>query len=299
MERKELSGSLEKRGKWLRAAIAPALFAAVALFFFFNILRCTADIPAVTAAIVYLSAACLAVGAFLCGRHMILVADVKPEKVFTLFMIVAGVLYTAVFLPFTVPDEPSHYLSAYRISNYMTFNFDQFGEERLLIRNADLELFASLRGTQLSPEYYKGIAGGFDMFVSGAGASYIPAEFASAAPLGYLASAFGIALGRMLHFGAIPTFYLGRIANLALYIIAVRFAIKRAPYGKTAFFVIASLPMAIQLAASYSYDSSATALALLLVSQVLYIREKPEKASVWDILLCALWAVLLAPSKLV
>lgn len=298
MERKKLGCLLDKRGK-ATAALALALFALTALFFFFNILRCTADMPVVPTAVIYLSAACLAIGALICGRHMILVADVKPEKVFTLFMIVAGVLFTAVFLPFTIPDEPNHYLSAYRISNYLTLNFDQFGEERLLIRKADYELIASLRSTQLSPEYYSGIAKGFNMFVSGSGASFIPSEFVSIAPFGYIASAFGITLGRMLHFGAVPTFYLGRMANLAVYILAVRFAIKRAPYGKTAFFVIASLPMAIQLAASYSYDSSIIALALLFVSQVLYMREKPEKASVWDILLCSLWAVLLAPSKLV
>lgn len=299
MERKRLSGLIGKNGKGLAAAAALALFALTALFYFFNILRCTAETPVVPTAIIYLSVACLAIGALICGKRMILDSGAKPEKVFTLFMIFAGVLYTAVFLPFTAPDEPSHYLSAYRVSNYLTLNFDQFGEERLLIRKADYELFASLRSTQLSPEYYSGIANGFEMFVSGAGASFIPAEFTCTAPFGYIASAFGIALGRMLHFGAIPTFYLGRMANLAVYILAVRFAIKRAPYGKTAFFVIASLPMAIHLVGSYSYDSSIIALALLFVSQVLYIREKPEKASVWDILLCALWAALLAPSKLV
>ena len=237
MERKRLSGLIGKNGKGLAAAAALALFALTALFYFFNILRCTAETPVVPTAIIYLSVACLAIGALICGKRMILDSGAKPEKVFTLFMIFAGVLYTAVFLPFTAPDEPSHYLSAYRVSNYLTLNFDQFGEERLLIRKADYELFASLRSTQLSPEYYSGIANGFEMFVSGAGASFIPAEFTCTAPFGYIASAFGIALGRMLHFGAIPTFYLGRMASLAVYILAVRFAIKRAPYGKTAFFV--------------------------------------------------------------
>lgn len=289
----------EKRGKGIAVAAALTLFAVVALFFFFNILRCDADMPVVPTAIAYLSVACLAMGALFCGKRMILDSGAEPEKVFTLFMIVAGALCMTVFLPFTVPDEPSHYLSAYRISNYLTLNFDQFGEERLLIRKADYELIASLRSTQLSPQYYAEIAKGFDIFSSGSGASFIPAEFTGDAPFGYIASAFGIALGRMLHFGAVPTFYLGRIANLAVYILAVRFAIKRAPYGKTAFFAIATLPMAIHLVGSYSYDSSIIALALLFVSQVLYIREKPEKASVWDIILCAIWAALLAPSKLV
>ncbi|MBO4933770.1 MAG: DUF2142 domain-containing protein [Clostridia bacterium] len=299
MERGKLRGTLGKHGKNIATAAALALFALTALLFFFRILRSGAGIPATTTAVIYISAACLAIGGLVCFRFAVSKSDMKPERIFTVFMIAAGLVYTVVFLPFTVPDEPAHYLSAYRISNYLTLNFDQFGDGRLLIRNADLELFASLRSTRLSPEYYASVAKGCDFFVSGAGASFIPAEFVSAAPFGYIASALGISLGRMLHFGAVPTFYIGRLANLALYILAVRFAIKRVPYGKTAFFIIASLPMAIHLAASYSYDPSVIALALLFVSQVLYMREKPEKASAKDILLCALWAVLLAPSKLV
>ena len=280
-------------------AIALVAFAAFAFYFFLNIYRYPSDMDARPIAFVFLAASLAACGGLVLCYRVISRGKLSQEKLFVIFMITFGVIYAALFLPFTIPDEGEHYLSAYRISNYITFNTQQFGDERLLMRTCDLELFGKLRADRLSPEYYSLLGGNFHMFAGDRSASFIPAKFIRSAPLGYIASALGISLGRFFRLGALPTFYLGRLANLALYTVAVWWAIKRMPYGKTALFVISALPMTIHLVASYSYDYFVIALAMLFVSQVLYMREKPGSVAVKDVVLCVIWGVLLAPAKLV
>ena len=57
--------------------------------------------------------------------------------------------------------------------------------------------------------------------------------------------------------------------------------------------------MLLHLIASYSYDSIIVSFAILFISQVLYMREKEGVITVKDIVLCAIFGVLLAPSKMV
>ena len=214
-------------------------------------------------------------------------------------MITAGIIYAVIFLPFTVPDESEHYLSAYRISNYITFNSDQFSDERLLIRSADLELFGKLRSSELTPEYYSLLAKNFRMFAQDKSASFIPAPSADGITIGYIAPAIGISLGRFFRLGALPTFYLGRFANLAVYVLLVWLAIKRIPYGKTALFAISALPTGIHLVSSYSCDALIIALAMLFIAEALYIRESPDRIKLKETILFAAAAVLLAASRLI
>ena len=299
MTESKLSSCLQKRRNTILLTLALALYAVFAVYFFINVYRYTGNFPNKRYAYGLLVASAIAGGLIWLCYYLLKHKDIKIETLFVFFMLTAGVIYAAVFLPFTIPDEGEHYLSAYRISNYITFNTDQIGEERLLIRSCDLELISRLRANALSPEYYSSLANNFQMFAADRSASFIPAKFIGSAPAGYIASALGISLGRALHLGALPTFYLGRFANLGLYTFAVWWAMKRIPYGKTALFVISAFPMVIHLVASYSYDFLVIALAMLFVSQVLYMREKPGKVSIPDIILCAVYSILLAPAKLV
>lgn len=299
MTENRLDRHLKSNRNRILLAIAMIIFAAFAFYFFLNIYRYPSEMDARPMAFVFLAASLAACGGLILCYRVISRGKLSQEKLFVIFMITFGVIYAAVFLPFTIPDEGEHYLSAYRISNYITLNTQQFGDERLLIRTCDLELIGKLRANGLSPEYYSLLGRNFHMFAGDRSASFIPAKFIHSAPLGYIASAIGISLGRFFRLGAIPTFYLGRFANLALYTVAVWWAIKRMPYGKTALFVISALPMTLHLVVSYSYDYFVIALSMLFVSQALYMREKPGSVAAKDVVLCVIWGVLLAPAKLV
>ena len=289
---------LKKHRNAVIFSLALAVFAAFAVCFFINIYQYP-YMNAKPAAFICLACSAAACAALVLCYRALSEKDVPTEKMFLIFMITAGILYAVIFLPFTVPDESEHYLSAYRISNYITFNSDQFSDERLLIRSADLELFGKLRSNELTPEYYSLLAKNFHMFVQDKSASFIPSTVTDGTPIGYIAPAIGISLGRFFRLGALPTFYLGRFANLAAYVFIVWLAIKRIPYGKTALFAVSALPTGIHLVSSYSCDATVMALAMLFIAEVLCIRESTDRIKLREIIILTAVAVLLVTSRLI
>lgn len=286
-----------KKGLMLSGAIAILL--ALAFYFSMYIRTYDSTLPMNAVAIAYLGIAVIFSAALVACYFLISRKDIAIEKIFLFFMLTAGVMYAVIFLPFTIPDEGEHYLSVYRLSNYFTFSKGQFGESQLLIRDVDRELVTQLRQNKLSAGYFASLASGFDMFADSNATSLMSAKFIESAPHGYIASALGIAFGRILRLGAIPTFYFGRFANLVVYTLAVYWSMKRIPYGKTALFVISASPMFIHLVASYSYDFIIVALAIMFVAQIIYMREKEGKVTVKDLIICAVISLLLAPAKMV
>ena len=71
----------------------------------------------------------------------------------------------------------------------------------------------------------------------------------------YFATASGIALARLVGFGALGCFYAGRIANLLVYTLLCWAALRRLPRLRPIFLVVMLLPMSLYMAASYNYDA--------------------------------------------
>lgn len=84
--------------------------------------------------------------------------------------------------------------------------------------------------------------------------------------LGYIPSAIGLWLGRLLHLPFAMIFILGRFANLLLYSLVSYAAIKIIPSKKILLCAVALVPTNLFLAASYSYDPWMTALLYLAVA---------------------------------
>lgn len=88
----------------------------------------------------------------------------------------------------------------------------------------------------------------------------------SVVPVNHAVAAIGILIGRVLSLNALGVILLGRLVNYLFYVCICYFAIKNMKYYKTIFFIIASLPMSIWLAASYSADPVLLATSLLFIS---------------------------------
>ena len=100
----------------------------------------------------------------------------------------------------------------------------------------------------------QGPADGFAFYFSGAEAPPVkePLNFAI---FPYFATAPGIALARLLGFGALGCFYGGRIANLLVYTLLCWAALRRLPRMRPLFVAVMLLPMSLYMAASYNYDA--------------------------------------------
>lgn len=225
--------------------------------------------------------------------------NIRIERLFLFSAIVLSLAYMVFFAPISVPDEQAHYLSAYRLSNYFLFHFGQMGNQDLLIRSADLQFFKvfSTSGT-LDAERYIQTIKGFSIFVDSSDIVTYSANAVTNVPLGYLASALGIALGRLLHLGSLPVFYLGRMFNMAQYIVLAYVSMRRIPFGKIVIFIISLFPMTLHLCASYSYDCMIIGVSMLFVSEVLRMIYG-DSVSRGQLIFCAVLCFVLAPSKLV
>ncbi len=229
--------------------------------------------------------------------RMIYLRMCKIETAFLISAVFMGVFCMIMFTPLTIPDEPTHLFSAYKMSNYFTFDFAN--KSTTLIRRTDLDTFRKYASTDLTRSYYGVLKKCSAFFCSDSTLTEIPRGMNAGAPFGYVFSGLGVALARLLNLGALPLFYIGRTFNFAAYVAMVYFAIKKIPVGKIAVCAIALMPMSLQLAVSYSYDPIVLAFALLLVSHIVYLIYKPESVTRKDIAIVSVFAALLAPNKLV
>lgn len=100
-----------------------------------------------------------------------------------------------------------------------------------------------------------GVRDGFQRYFSGEPVEQLTGEPLNFAIFPYLATAPGIALARLLGFGALGCFYAGRIANLLVYTLLCYMALKRLKRMRPIFLAIMLLPMSLYMAASYNYDA--------------------------------------------
>lgn len=207
--------------------------------------------------------------------------------------------YMVLFPPITAPDEQLHYLSAYRISNYFLLNFEQMSSPAILLRECDYELFIRLQ-PNVTGEYLSSIYGNIDMFAEKSqNVMQIGADYVSNVPLGYIMSALGIAVARILGLGAVPTIYMGRIMNLIAFLAMLVFSVRRIPSGKLTLIFISGLPMCLQLMASYSYDVLVLGFSFVFIAQTMYMVAKQDMITTRDIIFLTIFSIILAPSKLV
>lgn len=228
----------------------------------------------------------------------------KNAGVLFTVLFMTGIAYTLCFTPFTVPDEPYHYVASYSLANVLTGRHSDANS--LEMRKTDAELLSSY-STHLDYENYRTVKVALSQSVSvGKGEAQFEVvdsgiNFASGAnPVQVkLLSALGIVVGRVIGLSGILTFYLGRIFNLVAYCAAAIFAIRIMPKGKDILLVCSALPMTLHLAASYSYDSGILALTFLLTAFCFRANMATGQITRGEIISITVIAVLLAPCKVI
>lgn len=223
----------------------------------------------------------------------------RIELQYGIILLFFSIIFLCVFLPFTVPDEAAHFWSSYRISDYFLFKMNQVNETGFVARQCDIDFYNNISSNQLNFEYFLKVSKNFSLFSENNNMVMFDSTYVDGSPFAYLLSGFGIALARILNLGAIPTFYLGRIMNIVLYIVITLLALKITPIGKMSIFAISCLPMSLQLIASYSYDGFTIAICILYVSWILYACYKKEPLNKRDLIAGAIIGMIMAPSKVV
>ncbi len=227
------------------------------------------------------------------------VKKVRLEVLFVAAALLGGLLFT-VFTPIGgAPDEYVHMATAYQISNRI------LGEEVLqepgaiAVRRCDADRTMNTPVVYDSFDFQKIYRGLFKPEPIDETMVYIRARTAYVFQLQYAPQALGITLARLLHLGYVPMVLLGRLCNLLLYVLLGWLAIRIVPVFRATMTLCALLPMSLQLAGSFSYDTYVLALSFLGIALVLRMAYGEGKVQVRHLVAAAIVFALLAPAKAV
>ena len=185
--------------------------------------------------------------------------ELKREDLFLLIGIPISVLFLTFILPLNVPDELYHYEIATKVSMFQIFNQDIMIPENL----HEFNLY-SLFNSNLSYSNLKAAtSGGYH-------------------PILYIFSGFGIWLSKILQLNPIAGLYMGRCANLIVFLILGYYTVKKLPMGKFLMIIYLLNPIFLQQAASFSADSLTNIFSMLFIAYVLYIRYDKKKVETKD-----------------
>ena len=221
---------------------------------------------------------------------------IKPEKAYLAAGLVMGFVYLLLIPIMAVPDEQTHMHSAYNISN--TIMGTKGNSDTLMMRADDATHYynaTNLRRYDYNYEFRDAFSGVADRNMVDTGIAVMKGNTQL-----YILPALGITIGRLLGLSTTLVFLLGRIFNMAVFIVAVYFAVKRMPFAKGVVAVWALLPITLQQTSSFSYDAPVFALSITIISTALsmaYGEKKEKKKWIAELAVMIISCILLLPCK--
>lgn len=220
-----------------------------------------------------------------------------PHQIFVVCALGLGLVFMFLIPPRAAPDEYAHISAAYHYTNRLlgTAAGDDFGS--LWVRAGDEMKLWNYDSTAIGIFAYRDLAQNLFAWAPGGVGGPIPARVPSVF-FGQLAvPALGVFFARLAGVGRVGLLLLGRLFNLGFYAVVVSRAIKRMPFAKLLLFSAGLLPMALQLAASFSYDTYVMAIGFYLTACCLEYRYNKKPVRWRQIALLAGLCLLLAPAK--
>lgn len=225
--------------------------------------------------------------------YAVFFSRLKYELLFTLAAFGFGLIYLLSLTPLAVPDEATHFSTIYELSCRLPGcrGIADFGDmsgfaNHDSVCNGYLRIMDQFGGASAASGLGKGD-----------NPSVLSNMWTLVYVVEYVPQIIGVALAMLLGRNMVTAFLLGRFFNLAFYCLCVFLAVRRAPRFKLMFGFAGLMPMALQQAASLSYDSFVNALALILLSSILKAIFDESPLRLGDFLFIYVTAVILTPAK--
>ena len=230
----------------------------------------------------------------ICFFGINLLINTKKLKVQHIWLLVAFIYIlpiTFIIPPYEVPDEPRHFYTAYRLTQY-DFNQDFYTNmvDMNLVNPKNLDCIGysriQFRDKILDFNDIKECFKNGDNEITRSPYDYVGSKIA------YFVSALGLKLADIFTNSPMFIFFMGRLCNTLFSIFLIYKAIKIAPKHKELLLVGATIPMFVQQMASYSYDSflnSFSILAIAIILKMIYEEQLNLKKWTSFLLLCGLF----------
>lgn len=226
---------------------------------------------------------------------LLLLVSPKYEVLFACVVLVFGLISSIMITPMSAPDEQLHYEYCFQLSNYMMGN----SENHLLIDETYAKDSHFVGHYNTSAAYIR-LDKEFDQPLELKGKYKVSNDDIDGLYVAYyVPQALGITISRLLNFNMLKLFYFGRLINLLFYVVCIYYSIKNTPKHKLLFGLLATMPMFIQQASSYSYDSFVFGLCFLELSYLLKWMHTDKKIEKKDFIITLIICLLLAPAKIV
>lgn len=238
---------------------------------------------------------------FLIGGFILLccwIKNLKVEQIFLLMGVIFGILYMVVLPPFTTPDEAVHVDTTYYYSSKILGQQAVDENGYVLYRSDDALYNHDEQHIPTAQSYAILYHNLFKMDHSDGTVNFLRAPL-SVSAIAYVPQIIGVTLARLFHLGTIQMLLWGRMIAMAFYLLCLYWAIKIAPIGKELLMVVALMPTTLQMAVSFSYDSTVLALCFLYTGVLLYLTLEAKNVTWHHIVLLALLFAWAAPGKLV
>ncbi len=194
----------------------------------------------------------------------------NPDKLFLLAVLGWGLVYSMLLPVYTIPDEPSHVDTAYRVSNEILGVKDNGIGSTLYRRYDDIDIDA-MEKTEVTAESYREVYETLFTKVKNKTLteSYSRNNLGNVPKVFYLPQAVGLSVGRLSGAGRTLTYLLGRVFNLLAAALLMYCGVRKLPFGKSVFYVIGLLPITLQEVMSFSYDAFLIGISFLFAGYLL------------------------------
>lgn len=210
-------------------------------------------------------------------------AVIKPELVFLALAIPFGI-FSAIAVPqLKVSDENMHFLKAYNLAS------SQLGAHNChypkMVEQRAASIYQGNFDTDLAKVDFQDTVNA----TCGSAASY--------SPIMHMSQAVGIFIAKLIHPSTGVMILLGRLANLAFFVAAVYYIIKKVRIGKWVFAVIALFPLSIHMAASLSSDAMNNVIVMAFIAFVFNLFIQKKQATNRELIVLAVLSGALALTK--
>lgn len=229
--------------------------------------------------------------------YMIVMRRMGVEKFFIPAALVLGMIFQCLFTVGSVPDEQTHFDTAYKFSNQMLFVEETENPYTIYKRVCDVEMSDMLTNGLESNSHYLLMT---ETFTEPERTELMEVPYLDASGLVpavvYMPAAAGLSVGRLLGLSAMLTLQLGRVFNLIAFVLLAWAAIRIIPFGKNLLGMTALLPIALQQGASASYDAVVNGSFFVFIA-LCFRMGKEEKKKKWEIVLFGVFALFTAMTK--
>ena len=220
--------------------------------------------------------------------------ETKIEKVFLLIILVIGPLYLVLFPFNSLPDDATHIMRTYEISegHLTSKKYDNNVVGRDLDDNISKYLLSNKNYSyELKHLNLKN------------GKKKVVQNFANTSLYSficYLPQTIGVVIAKIFSFSIPFQLFLGRLFNFLTFVFVMYYAIKFIPIKKEILFFVSLLPITLQGAISMSPDALTIAMSSFLVAYVLSLKKDGKKQiKNSQIILLALTSLILSQCKIV